>query len=143
MYEPDYTEYSLNQLYDCLHHINATKYPRRFEKLQQEIELRTEKGETLSDGSLEQFLAADIPLSLGFRAWWCFTWRSCAAAAPLAALFACLLKINSVLDLLPPVVMTTFQAAYCLLALTAAGTIVMMQVLAKGYNGYRIRIVKT
>ena len=143
MHEPDYTEYSLNQLHDCLHHINAEKYPRRFEQLQQEIELRTEKGETLSDNGLEQFLATDVPPSLGFRAWWCFTWRSCAAAVPLGALSAGLLKINAVLDLLPSAVMTTLQAVYWLLAIIAAGTFIMMQVLVKGYSGYRIRIVRT
>lgn len=142
MYEPDYTEYSLNQLYDCLQHINSEKYPRRFEKLQKEIELRTEMGETFSDKSVEQFLAADVPFSLGLRAWWCFIWRSGIAAMPLVALYTGLVKINTVFQLLPPLAMTIFQATYWILGTAAAGTCIMMQVLAKEYSGYRIRIVR-
>lgn len=143
MYEPDYTEYSLNQLYDCKKHINSRKYPQRFSRLQKEIALRTERGEALTDRTINELFAVDVPLTLGFRSWWCFTWRSAAAGILLFALLTGLLKINAVFHLLPHFALPAMQFIYWIVVIPIAGTCIMMQVLAKRYSGYCVRIVRT
>ena len=40
MKEPNYKEYSLEDLYDVLHHINGEKYPDRLAEVKKEIEIK-------------------------------------------------------------------------------------------------------
>lgn len=141
MYEPNYTDYSLNQLNDCLHHINPNQYPERLERLQREIALRIEAGEVLTDPVFNEIAAIDIPLSIGFRAWWCFGWRFTLIGLLFWLLLQGFLKINTILQIFTPQSLIIIQAFYTAGAIVTAGTLVMMQVLAKRYQGYRIRVV--
>lgn len=142
MFEPDYTDYSLDQLHDCLAHINQENYPERYQRIQQEIALRQAAGEVLSDPSLNELIAVDVPLSLGIRAWWCFTWRVTLASLAATLLFLGFAKINALLRLFSPATMEIMYLMYNGIVFILAGTLIMMQVLAKRYQGYRLRIIK-
>jgi hypothetical protein len=142
MHEPDYTDYSLDQLYDCLDHINSEKYPLRFEQLQQEIALRSEAGEICSDPVLNELTAIDVPVTLGFRALYCFSWRFSIAAGLFVIVIFGASRLNDFLHLLPPSMLLTCEIIFAVVFFSIAGTIIMMQVLSKRYPGYRIRIVR-
>jgi hypothetical protein len=143
MYRPNYSDYSLAELHDCLAHLDGQKYPERLQLLQDEMELRRAQGETLSDPMLNELLAEDVPASLGIRALWCFVWRMAAATFCCALLLKGCLWINTILHLLSTAALTLTLTILGTLFMTIAGTVIMSQVLAKRYHGYRIRIVST
>lgn len=142
MHEPNYEDYSLEQLHDCLNHINRDKYPDRFLVLKKEITLRTHKGESFSDPTLDELIPASIPYSLGLRAWWSFTWRIVLFGGMFFFLLNMLVWANVIYNLVPPETVMVLQIIAIGFFLLLCGPLIMMQVLAKRYPGYRIRIVK-
>lgn len=142
MYEPDYADYSLAQLHDCLDHIDRDNYPERYKELQKEIDLRYEQGETLVDPEVNELLAVDIPVSLGLLAWWFFLWRMTIAAGICILFVYGLAKVNGILQIFSSNMMSGIDIVVTILFITIAGIVIMMQVFAKRYPGYRIRIVK-
>jgi len=143
MHEPNFSDYSLAELHDCLAHLDTQKYPERLQQLQNEMNLRREQGEALSDPILNELLAEDVPASLGIRALWCFIWRMVVAAIFCSLLIKGCVWANSILHLLSPAALNTTLFILGTLGMTIAGTVIMSQVLAKRYRGYRIRIVRT
>lgn len=143
MHEPDYTDYSLTELQDCLNHVNRDKFPERYRQLQQEVSLRREQGETVTDPVLNELLAEDVPATLALQALWYFLLRFAAAALVCGLLLQGLIRINSLLDIFPPVLLNGVLLVAGIIFMTIAGTIIMSQVLAKRYRSYRIRIVRT
>lgn len=142
MHEPDYTEYSLAELQDCLDHLNSERYPERLRQLQLEIALRQEQGESLSEPLLNELLAEEIPLDLGIRAFCCFFWRIVTAGIVCALLLKGIVIANSLLAFFSPLLLQVVLLVVAACFMTTAGTVIMMQVLAKRYQGYRLRIVK-
>ncbi len=142
MHEPDYTDYSLNQLHDCLEHINPDKYPLRFAQLQQEMELRSESGESRNDPVFNELAAVDVPIPLGFWALYAFSWRFAVAAGIYALLIFGVTLLNDVLHLFSPAVLLALEIFSAVLFFSISGTIIMMQVLSKRYRDYRIRIIR-
>ncbi len=142
MHEPQYTDYSLAQLHDCLHHINREKYPDRFLLLQNEIALRTHKGETFSDPLLDELIPTEIPYYLGFMTWWAFTWRIVLYGTLIFFGLNMLSWANVILNFVSTSVAFTIQIVAMIFFLFIGGPLIMIQVLAKRYPGYRIRIVR-
>lgn len=142
MHEPNYVDYSLAQLHDCLNHVNREKYPDRLALLEKEIALRTHRGETFSDPILDELIPVTIPFGLGFRAWWSFTWRIVLSGALLFFFLNILAWANVIFNLVPATAVFVIQAAIMILFILICGPLIMMQVLAKRYRGYRIRIVR-
>jgi hypothetical protein len=142
MHEPDYTDYSLDQLHDCREHINPEKYPLRFEQLQQEIELRSAGGEIRNDPVFNELAAVDVPATLGLRALFCFSWRFAVASGLYALMIFGVMRLNNFLHLFSPAALLASEIIFAALFFSISGTIIMMQVLSKRYRGYRIRIVR-
>jgi len=142
MHEPNFSDYSLAELHDCLAHLDTQKYPERLQQLQNEINLRREQGEALSDPILNELFAEDVPASIGIRALWCFIWRMVVATIFCSLLIKGCVWANSILHLLSPVALNTTLFILGTLFMTIVGTVIMSQVLAKRYRGYRIRIVR-
>lgn len=143
MHEPEYANYSINELRDCLAHINQEKYPDRYRALEMELRLRLEAGETPTDPLINELTARDVPPGLALRCFWCFLWRFGLAVALSQILALSLDRVNSLLNLLKPAVATPIFGVLQTIFLLAAGGFIMGQVLAKRYSGYRIRIVPT
>ena len=143
MHEPNYTDYSLAELQDCLDHLNSEKYPERFRQLQREMALRREQGEAVSNPVLNELLAEDVPAGLALRALWCFLWRTGAAGLLCYALLQAMIRVNAILDILSPLAEGLLLTIFGVIFMTAAGVIVMSQVLAKRYQGYRIGLIRT
>lgn len=143
MHEPEYADYSINELRDCLAHINQEKYPERYRMLEMELRLRLEAGETPTDPLINELTARDVPPGLAVRCFWCFFWRFGLAVALSQLLVLSLSWVTSLLGLLGPAVTTLLFGVLQTIFVLAAGVIIMGQVLAKRYSGYRIRIVPT
>ena len=143
MHEPNYSDYSLAELRYCLAHLDSQKYPERLQQLQDEMALRREQGEALSDPLLNELLAEDVPASLAIRSLWCFAWRIVVASICCLLLIKGCTWINSILHALSPTVLNITLFILGTLFMTIAGTVIMSQVLAKRYRGYRIRIINT
>lgn len=73
MYMPKYSEYTLLELHEELKSLNSEKYPDRPEIIEREFEVRSEAGDVVLDTKHSEFFPAEIPLALGFRAFWCFS----------------------------------------------------------------------
>lgn len=143
MHEPDYTDYSLNQLHECYRTINRAKYPNRFNRLQKEIDLRTEAGEVESDPIVNTLAAVDVPISLALRAAWCFSWRLTVAVG--LYYFLVIKIVVGVWLMIWPNSTQLLSAVLVILTLCYSlivATLFMMQALAKRYQGYRIRVVR-
>ena len=143
MHEPDYADYSINELQDCLTHINQEKYPDRYRALELELRLRLEAGEAPTDPLINELTARDVPPGLALSCFLCFFWRFGLAIALSQLLVLALERINTLLNLLEPVAATPIFWVVRTTFLLAAGVLIMGQVLAKRYSGYRIRIVPT
>lgn len=110
--------------------------------LKQEIALRTEKGETFSDPLLEELIPLSIPASLSFLIWWAFTWRFITGGLILYLILDRLSWANTILHVFSPETTSAIQIIISCLFILFTGPFIMMQVLAKRYPGYRIRIVR-
>lgn len=142
MHEPDYSDYTLNQLHDCLNHINRSRYPERYRRLTAEIELRLSAGEGSVEPLIDQLFPLHIPFTLGLRVLWCFCSRFAVLMAGVHLLWAGAGKINEILHLLGPSQFTAARYLSYIFCGLLGGTFVMMQALAKHYHGYRIRVIK-
>lgn len=141
MHEPNYEDYSLSQLYECLAQINRKKYPERLQLLETEIELRTEMGEAAVDPLINQLTAPDVPFSVGFRALLCFSWRAFLMGIFIALVTTGIDKINALLHLLPPIPLIIIKCIVALGLTALLGSLIMMQVFSIHYPGYRIRVI--
>ncbi|WP_419174663.1 hypothetical protein [Desulfosediminicola sp.] len=139
MHNPNYAEYSLAQLGDCLNHINRDKYPDRYQLLLHEISLRTERGEAVCDPLINELTGADIPFSLALRLWLCFCWRYTICSAGVAALFMASYTAMNRLYILSPLIVGLMVAATIAL-LILSGAVIMKQALARPYRPFRIRV---
>lgn len=142
MYEPNYADYSLDQLQDCLVHIHKDKYPERYRRLQQEIALRSERGESLADPGINELTAVDVPLIVGVLALWGFLWRMAIAIVFCMLATYGMIWINAILRIFSPTMLLIVETLVVVPFMTAAAIVTMMQMLARPYPGYRIRIVR-
>jgi len=75
METPDYTKYTIEELYDVRSKVNQDTFPDRYELILNEIEKRKEMGDILTKTSSNPFWKSDIPNSNTLSIWWCYTWR--------------------------------------------------------------------
>ena len=75
MEAPDYTKYTIEELYDVRSKVNQDLYPDRYEIIINEIEKRKEMGEILIKASTNPFWKSRISISNAISIWWCYTWR--------------------------------------------------------------------
>lgn len=141
MHTPDYQDYSLAQLEDCLQHINRQKYPERFRLITDEIALRRELGENAVDPAVNELTGADIPFRVALQLWLCYTWRLGLGCLGVILLLALMRQINTMTGLLPAGHFFLIQLLAGLLIFLIAGPLIMMQVLARPFSGFRIRII--
>ncbi len=137
-YEERITSYSLEELNSITHRLDREKYPDRYDAVLKEMEERNRRGEVISRAGFDAFLAKSVPLNVGIRVWWCYTWRFVLAqliiVLPLQLFFMFLAhKFNT-----DPRALKIVLLVLGLVLNTALGIFIISQALGKRYSDFDI-----
>lgn len=144
MYMPEYKEYSLWELHEALDSLNKEKYPERREIIEKELERRKSAGEVLSFYTRHVFWPHEIPINLGFRLWWGFTWRTTVALIAISYL-SWLVGTNFGLQtgfLIQTEFLIIRTSLISIISIPIIGTFFIVKALAKKYSNFRIYVEK-
>lgn len=138
MNQPNYLDYTINELYDCERNINQEKFPDRYQIIKEEIKLRTERGELPSDKVINGIFSEDVPKLLSLKIWWSFLWRSTLISLILSLiLWGITFLINKIVGYSFPI-LPIIVSIFNILCFPLIGVWAMSQALGKRYENMKI-----
>lgn len=140
MHMQNYSYFTLKELHQELKSLIRKKYPDRLKIMEGEMDMCAEAGDMVLDTKHPEMFSADIPLSLGFRAWWRYFWRS--RLAIMAFVFIVSMVLGALTNIFEPFPKAGLflKKGMPVIFTTVLSTIFMIQALAKRLEGHRIKV---
>ncbi|WP_290699176.1 hypothetical protein [Amphritea sp.] len=141
MNPPDYTKYSIPELFQALEGIDKEQYKDRVVIIENEINYRKEAGYVISAETSALFNESSVSFdAIAMPVWWSAFWRTTVAECLLAVVFWVLLVVNSFIGI-PSLFLFILFALVQLVSIPYIGAYCMRQALVTRYNNFQISIV--
>lgn len=143
MNPPDYTKYSIPELFQALDGIDKDQYKERVQIIKDEISHREEAGYVISAETSALFNDTDISFyDIAIPVWWSVFWRTTVAECLLVVVFWLLLIVSSFIGI-PSLFMFVLFSLVQLISIPYIGAYCMRQALVTRYNDFQLSIVPT
>ncbi|MGY8870420.1 MAG: hypothetical protein ACKVJE_08280 [Pseudomonadales bacterium] len=140
---PDYTKYSILELFQALEGIDKEQYKDRVEIIENEINYRKEAGYVISAERSALFNEPTVSFyNIAMPVWWSVFWRTTVAECLLVVVFWVLMTVSAFIGI-PSLFMFILLALVQLVSIPYIGAYCMRKALITRYNSFQISIVPT